>query len=79
MSVNLFEIANDGTKHKEELGPGAVVLRGFALSDEAALLAALNDVIAQAPFRHRITPGGYRHDMWDDNKCWHIALPHRAW
>lgn len=60
MSMNLFESANDGTVHKEELGPGAVVLRGFALPNEAALLAALNDVIAQAPFRHMITPGGYR-------------------
>ncbi len=60
MSVNLFEIANDGTMHKEELGPGAVVLRGSALPDETALLAALNEVIAQAPFRHMITHGGYR-------------------
>lgn len=42
------------------LGPGAVVLRGFAIPDEAALLAALEEVIAQAPLRHMVTPGGYR-------------------
>jgi len=58
--MNLFESANDGSMSKEDLGPGAVVLRGFALQDEAALLAALQEVIAQAPFRHMITPGGYR-------------------
>ena len=60
MSMNLFESANDGSTHQETLGPGTLVLRGFALPDEAALLAALNEVIAQAPLRHMITPGGYR-------------------
>ena len=42
------------------MGEGAVVLRGFALSDEAALLDALHDIIAEAPFRHMMTPGGFR-------------------
>ena len=42
---------------KEALGPGAVVLRGFATSD---LLAGLHEVTARAPFRHMVTPGGYR-------------------
>ena len=42
------------------LAPGAVVLRGFALGDEAALLADLAAVIAEAPLRHMITPGGHR-------------------
>ena len=50
MSMKLFDSANDGTMYKEELGPGSVVLCGFASPDEAALLAALNDVIAQARF-----------------------------
>ncbi|MGH8503693.1 MAG: DNA oxidative demethylase AlkB [Gammaproteobacteria bacterium] len=45
---------------REQLAPGAVVLRGFARSDETALLAALQDVTAMAPFRHMITPGGFR-------------------
>jgi alkylated DNA repair protein (DNA oxidative demethylase) len=45
---------------KESLGAGAVVLRGFAVSDEAAMLASVQDVIAQAPLRHMVTPGGYR-------------------
>lgn len=45
---------------KQPLGPGAVLLRGFARPDEAALLADLQDVIARAPLRHMVTPGGYR-------------------
>lgn len=45
---------------EEPLGPGAVVLRGFALTGEAALLAAIQDVVAKAPLRHMVTPGGFR-------------------
>lgn len=60
MSMNLFASASGDISWKEELCPGAVVLRGFASTDEAVLLAALNGVIALAPFRHMITPGGYR-------------------
>ncbi len=37
-----------------------MVLRGFALAGEAALLQALGAVVAQAPFRHLVTPGGFR-------------------
>jgi alkylated DNA repair protein (DNA oxidative demethylase) len=39
------------------LGPGAVVLRDFATSQ---LLEDLHEVAARAPFRHMVTPGGYR-------------------
>jgi DNA oxidative demethylase len=42
-----------------ELGPGAVLLRGFALEGEPALLEALDQVVASAPFRHMVTPGGH--------------------
>ncbi len=45
---------------KEPLGTGAALLRQFAVPFEKALLAALQDVTASAPFRHMITPGGYR-------------------
>lgn len=47
-------------KPREQLGAGAVVLRGFAVSDQAALLADLQAVVARAPFRHMVTPGGHR-------------------
>ena len=44
----------------EPLAPGAVVLRGFAIAEEGAILADLAVVSAAAPFRHLITPGGFR-------------------
>ncbi len=45
---------------REELAPGAALLRGLALPHEAALLAALDDITLAAPFRHMLTPGGFR-------------------
>src|ERR1700688_3912275 len=45
---------------RQDLGPGAVLLRRFALPDEDLLLTALRRVIEQAPFRHMVTPGGFR-------------------
>ncbi|QET05110.1 MULTISPECIES: DNA oxidative demethylase AlkB [Cupriavidus] len=44
----------------ETLAPGAVLLRRFARDDDQALLAAVGDVTASAPWRHLITPGGLR-------------------
>lgn len=43
---------------REELGPGAVLLRGFALDREAAIVSALDTIVVAAPFRHMTTPGG---------------------
>jgi alkylated DNA repair protein (DNA oxidative demethylase) len=45
---------------REELAPGAWLLRGFAAPHERALRVALDSVVAAAPFRHLITPGGFR-------------------
>jgi len=58
--TDLFDSLIDIEPKREELAPGAAILYGFARADEAALLAALQDVVAKAPFRHMITPGGYR-------------------
>ena len=41
------------------IAPGAVLLRGFAREGVAALLHAVEAVMAQAPLRHMQTPGGY--------------------
>jgi len=60
MTKDLFDLESEVGCRQEQLGPGAVVLRGFAGADEAVLLAALQDVIAQAPLRHMVTPGGFR-------------------
>ena len=58
MTLELFEGMAQGGR--EALAEGAVVLRGFAVPHEVAIFAALQDITAQAPFRHMITPGGYR-------------------
>lgn len=57
--MDLFDGLVDVEAH-ERLGPGAVLLRGFALREETALLSGIDEVVAKAPFRHMITPGGYR-------------------
>lgn len=60
MTMELFEVATELGSRTEPIGPGAMVLRNFATADEAALLADLQDVIAEAPLRHMVTPGGFR-------------------
>jgi alkylated DNA repair protein (DNA oxidative demethylase) len=60
MRRDLFDTGDAARPSQEPLGPGAVVLRGFALPEEAALLATLQDVVAKAPLRHMVTPGGFR-------------------
>jgi alkylated DNA repair protein (DNA oxidative demethylase) len=42
------------------LGEGAMVLAGFARSVDTAVLEALDNIVVTAPFRHLITPGGFR-------------------
>ncbi len=41
------------------LGPGAWVLRGYALEYVDRVLSQLRQIRRQSPFRHMITPGGY--------------------
>lgn len=59
MTLDLF--AADASELEDEiLDPGAMVLRGFARAREAALKQDVERVTAAAPFRHLITPGGFR-------------------
>ena len=55
--MDLF--ADAGDPWQETLGPGAVMLHGYAAAEAAALLEAVDAVAAQAPFRHMVTPGGF--------------------
>jgi len=57
MAAELFD-SHDAAQRQERLGEGAVILRGYALRYEAALVAALEEIVAAAPFRHMVTPGG---------------------
>lgn len=58
MSADLFDAQQEGWR--EDLAAGALVLRRFARTDDAALLACIEQVAARAPFRHMQTPGGFR-------------------
>lgn len=42
------------------LAPGAVVLRDFAQASAPTLLGEVQRVTAEAPWRHLVTPGGFR-------------------
>ena len=59
MTLDLFA-AHAPDLEDEVLAPGAVVLRGFATARTAALKDAVARVSAAAPFRHLVTPGGFR-------------------
>ena len=52
------QIAPFETDPTTNLGPGAVILGGFALAELHDLLSGVRAVAAAAPFRHLITPGG---------------------
>jgi DNA oxidative demethylase len=56
---DFFKVASSGTA-KEELSSGAWLLRGFALDAVKPLLAEIAQLKAAAPFRHLVTPGGFR-------------------
>jgi DNA oxidative demethylase len=43
----------------ERLAEGATVLREFATTEAVVLTKSLQEVLAAAPFRHMVTPGGY--------------------
>ncbi|EIL99203.1 alpha-ketoglutarate-dependent dioxygenase AlkB [Rhodanobacter thiooxydans] len=60
ITTDLFGANHDPVRRDERLCDGAVVLRGFALAEESALLQAVAAITAQAPFRHQLTPGGLR-------------------
>lgn len=59
-TLNLFEHTAQCQARQEELCPGAVVLRGFAVQHGTAIFSVLGGITNPAPFRHMITPGGFR-------------------
>jgi len=56
---HLFSRGSRSSASIERLTEGATVLRAFVVSEVAALMKSLEDIIAAAPFRHMVTPGGY--------------------
>jgi alkylated DNA repair protein (DNA oxidative demethylase) len=60
LTLDLFAGAEQAPCWNEALCPGAVVLRGFALPARTAIFQSLHEVAREAPFRHMVTPGGFR-------------------
>jgi alkylated DNA repair protein (DNA oxidative demethylase) len=58
--VDLFDSVSELRPSRQPLAEGAVLLRGLAARRECELVAALHDVVAEAPFRHMVTPGGHQ-------------------
>jgi DNA oxidative demethylase len=57
---------------RQKLKDGAVLLRGRALAVDAALLAAVEAIAAQSPFRRMVTPGGFQMSVAMTN-CGHVG------
>jgi DNA oxidative demethylase len=60
LTADLFERVGDARPSREEMAEGAVLLRGFVRPLEGELIAALREIVRQAPFRHMLTPGGHQ-------------------
>lgn len=58
--MDLFDSIVESEPRDVQLAPGAMLLSGFARTIETALIEAVTAIIARAPFRHLITPGGHR-------------------
>jgi DNA oxidative demethylase len=59
VTADLFADVPDIRPAQEAMAEGAMLLRGFARATGGDLIAALRDVVAQAAFRHMVTPGGH--------------------
>lgn len=57
---DLFADHDDGRRGCEALAAGAMLLRGFARDEAAAILSAVSRIVERTPFRHMETPGAYR-------------------
>jgi DNA oxidative demethylase len=50
----------EGAASREQIAEGALLLRGFADDTSQRLMDELAKIVETAPFRHMVTPGGYR-------------------
>jgi len=60
MTIELFDPVSAARLPQDLLGPGTAVLNGFALQWEADIIHSLQSFAERAPFRHMVTPGGFR-------------------
>jgi alkylated DNA repair protein (DNA oxidative demethylase) len=60
LTADLFDSVADDRPSQEVMAERAVLLRGFVKPFEGDVVAAVQDIVAQAPFRHMVTPGGHQ-------------------
>jgi alkylated DNA repair protein (DNA oxidative demethylase) len=60
LTADFFETVPDVRPSREAMADGALLLRGFAKPLEGEVIAALREIVAQAPFRRMFTPGGHQ-------------------
>jgi alkylated DNA repair protein (DNA oxidative demethylase) len=60
MTADLFDDATDASLRREQIAERAMLLHGFARPIEHDLRAALEMIVARAPFRHMLTAGGHQ-------------------
>jgi alkylated DNA repair protein (DNA oxidative demethylase) len=58
--TTLFEDLAESESLNEDLGPGTAILRDMAKDRETEIMDALFSVAVRSPFRHMVTPGGFR-------------------
>ena len=58
MTLNLFDDASPAYAAPEAIDSGAAILRGYALPVADAFMQGVEAVLAAAPLRHLVTPGG---------------------
>ena len=59
-TADLFDDLPENKPRQLSLGEGAFILRGFIKEIDHILLGEIKAILAQAPLRHMITPGGFR-------------------
>ena len=75
--MDLFASLPDVRPAREAIAEGAVLLRGFAKPVEDELIAALREIVAQAPFRHMFD-AGRPPDVGGDDQLRQCRLGHRS-
>ena len=83
--MNLFSQLEVEPTH-EELFPGAVLMRGLALPQDAEFFAAVETIMAAAPLHHATTPSGLPMQVMVTDcgterafqRRWDPEKPHRA-
>jgi DNA oxidative demethylase len=58
--TTLFEDLKESESLNEDLGPGTAILRDMAKDRDTEIMDALFSVAVRSPFRHMVTPGGFR-------------------